>query len=78
MPPTPGPILSSAGASGDWPACWFGWRTSSHRFDTFLERGGATEAEWRELLSDIAGYALCGLVWVAHGSDPSSEGRDDE
>jgi hypothetical protein len=41
------------------------------RFDTYVERGGATQAEWRELLSDIAGYALCGLVWLAHGSDPS-------
>ena len=40
------------------------------RFDTFIERGGATESEWRELLSDVAGYALCGLVWLAHGSDP--------
>jgi len=39
------------------------------RFDTFVERGGPTEAEWRELLSDIAGYALCGLVWLAHGDD---------
>jgi hypothetical protein len=40
------------------------------RFDTFIERGGATESEWRELLSDIAGYAMCGLVWVACGDDP--------
>lgn len=40
-----------------------------HRFDTFVERGGATEQEWRELLHDIAGYALCGLVWVGQGSD---------
>jgi hypothetical protein len=48
------------------------------RFDTFMERGGVTEAEWRELLSDIAGYALCGLVWLAHGSDPSiGDGRDE-
>jgi hypothetical protein len=48
------------------------------RFDTFIERGGGTEAEWRELLSDIAGYALCGLVWLAHGSDPSiRDGRDE-
>jgi len=39
------------------------------RFDTFIERGGATEAEWRELLRDIAGYGLCGVVWVAHGDD---------
>ena len=39
------------------------------RFDTFIERGGATESEWRELLSDIAGYGLCGLVWLAHGDD---------
>jgi hypothetical protein len=43
-----------------------------------VERGGATEAEWRELLSDIAGYALCGLVWLTHGSDPSiRDGRDE-
>jgi hypothetical protein len=48
------------------------------RFDTFVERGGATEAEWRELLSDVAGYALCGLVWLAHGSDPTVKGGDDE
>jgi len=48
------------------------------RFDTFIERGGATEAEWRELLSDIAGYALCGLVWLANGSDSSiGDGRDE-
>jgi len=48
------------------------------RFDTFIERGGGTESEWRELLSDIAGYALCGLVWLAHGSDPSiRDGRDE-
>jgi len=40
-----------------------------HRFDTFVENGGATEAQWRELLQDIAGYALCGLVWVGQGSD---------
>jgi len=40
-----------------------------HRFDTFVENGGATEEQWRELLQDIAGYALCGLVWVGHGSD---------
>ena len=48
------------------------------RFDTFIERGGGTESEWRELLSDIAGYALCGLVWLAHGSDSSVKGGDDE
>jgi len=48
------------------------------RFDTFVERGGGTESEWRELLSDLAGYALCGLVWLAHGSDPSIKGGDDE
>jgi hypothetical protein len=48
------------------------------RFDTFVERGGATQEEWRELLSDIAGYALCGLVWLAHGSDLSvRDGRDE-
>ena len=40
-----------------------------HRFDTFVENGGATEEQWRELLQDIAGYALCGLVWVGQGSD---------
>jgi len=48
------------------------------RFDTFVERGVATKAEWRELLSDIAGYALCGLVWLGNGSDPSiGDGRDE-
>ena len=48
------------------------------RFDTFVERGGASEAEWRELLGDITGYALCGLVWLAHGSDPGiRDGRDE-
>ena len=40
-----------------------------NRFDTFFENGGATEEQWRELLQDIAGYALCGLVWVGQGSD---------
>jgi hypothetical protein len=46
------------------------------RFDTFVERGGATQEEWRELLNDVAGYALCGLVWLAHGGDPSvKDGR---
>lgn len=40
-----------------------------HRFDTFVENGGAPETAWRELLQDIAGYALCGLVWVGQGSD---------
>jgi len=39
------------------------------RFDTFIEQGGATESEWRELLSDIAGYGLCGLVWLTYGDD---------
>jgi hypothetical protein len=47
------------------------------RFDTFIERGGATEGEWRELLTDIAGYALCGLVWLRCGSDAhAGEGRE--
>ena len=40
-----------------------------NRFETFLEGGGATEEAWREVLRDIAGYALCGLVWVASGDD---------
>lgn len=40
-----------------------------HRFDTFVENGGATEEQWRELLQDIAGYALCGLVWLGRGED---------
>jgi hypothetical protein len=40
------------------------------RFETFLE-GGATHEEWREVLQDIAGYALCGLVWMASGEDPA-------
>jgi hypothetical protein len=47
------------------------------RFDTFIERGGATQAEWRELLSDIAGYGLCGLVWLACGQDACVKGGDD-
>lgn len=42
------------------------------RFDTFIERGGASETEWRELLTDIAGYGLCGLVWLAHGKDQNA------
>ena len=49
-----------------------------HRFDTFVENGGATEEQWRELLQDIAGYALCGLVWVGSGSDPSVKVDTDE
>jgi hypothetical protein len=39
------------------------------RFETFVERGGATEAEWHELLQDVGGYALCGLVWLGRGTD---------
>jgi len=42
-----------------------------NRFETFLEGGGATEEAWREVLRDIAGYALCGLVWVSAHSDSS-------
>ena len=42
-----------------------------NRFETFLEGGGATEEAWKEVLQDIAGYALCGLVWVAGGDDPA-------
>ncbi|GEM_PF-5719761 len=42
-----------------------------NRFDSFLEAGGATEEAWRELLRDIAGYGLCGLVWVGAGEDPA-------
>lgn len=49
-----------------------------HRFDTFVENGGATEEQWRELLQDIAGYALCGLVWVGSGSDPRVKVDTDE
>ena len=45
------------------------------RFDTFVENGGATEEQWRELLQDIAGYALCGLVWVGQGSDERVRGE---
>ncbi len=48
------------------------------RFDTFIERGQASEAEWQELLSDIAGYGLCGLVWLAHGQDACMKDGDDE
>jgi len=40
-----------------------------NRFETFLEGGGATAEAWREVLQDIAGYALCGLAWVASGED---------
>ena len=49
-----------------------------HRFDTFVENGGATEEQWRELLQDIAGYALCGLVWVGQGSDQHVKGEAHE
>ncbi len=49
-----------------------------HRFDTFVESGGTTEEQWRELLQDVAGYALCGLVWVGSGSDPSVKVSADE
>jgi len=49
-----------------------------NRFETFLEGGGATEEAWREVLRDIAGYALCGLVWVGSGSDPSVKVGSDE
>ena len=42
-----------------------------NRCETFLEGGGATEEAWREVLQDIAGYALCGLVWVASAEDPA-------
>ncbi len=48
------------------------------RFDTFIERGGAGEAEWQELLSDIVGYGLCGLVWLASGQDACVRGGEDE
>jgi hypothetical protein len=48
------------------------------RFDTFVESGGVSEAEWQELLSDIAGYGLCGLVWLANGQDAYVKGGDDE
>ncbi len=40
-----------------------------YRYETFLERGEASEAEWRELLQDIGGYALCGLLWLRGGED---------
>jgi len=49
-----------------------------NRFETFLESGGATEEAWRELLRDIAGYALCGLVWVGAGGDPALVKTEDE
>ena len=49
-----------------------------HRFETFLEGGGATEEAWREVLRDIAGYALCGLTWVASGDDPAILDTADE
>lgn len=37
-----------------------------NRYDTFIERG-ATKEEWEELLSDLVGYGLCGLVMVDEG-----------
>ena len=46
-----------------------------NRFETFLERGGATAEEWQELFADICGYALCARIWTACGDDPSV--RDD-
>jgi hypothetical protein len=49
-----------------------------NRFETFLESGGATEEAWREVLRDIAGYALCGLVWVGAGGDPAPVKTEDE
>jgi len=49
-----------------------------NRVETFLDGGGATEEAWREVLRDIAGYALCGLVWVGSGSDPSVKVGADE
>ncbi|MFB3882447.1 MAG: hypothetical protein ACE149_14365 [Armatimonadota bacterium] len=49
-----------------------------HRFDTFVARGGATEAEWRELLQDIGGYAVCGLVWLGRGEDVHVKGEASE
>lgn len=42
-----------------------------NRFETFIQGGGATHEAWREVLQDIAGYALCGLVWVASADDPA-------
>lgn len=42
------------------------------RFDTFLDEG-ATLEEWEEVLRDLAGYALCGLIWAKHGDDPIVE-----
>ncbi len=48
------------------------------RFETYLEQGGATEAEWRELLHDLGGYALCGLVWLGRGKDANVRGEDDD
>jgi hypothetical protein len=48
------------------------------RFDTFLENGGASRADWQELLSDIAGYGLCGLVWLAQGQDAVVKGETGE
>jgi hypothetical protein len=49
-----------------------------NRVETFLEGEGATEEAWREVLRDIAGYAVCGLVWVGSGIDPSVKVRSDE
>lgn len=37
-----------------------------NRYDTFIERGASAE-EWAELLSDLVGYGLCGLVMVDEG-----------
>jgi hypothetical protein len=47
------------------------------RFETFLERGGATEEEWGELLQDIGGYALCGLLWLGRGEDAHVMSEDE-
>ena len=40
------------------------------RLSAFVDHGGATPAAWRELFGDLAGYALCALVWLEAGDDP--------
>jgi hypothetical protein len=47
------------------------------RYDTFLERGGETPENWHELLRDIAGYALCGMLWLEEGDDENVKEPDE-
>lgn len=38
-----------------------------NRYDTFVEQNCATPEMWQELLGDIVGYGLLGLVLIAEG-----------